>query len=105
SGVVADEMNERMAAIAAASHDGAAQLEQYARDLVDATSRELGTVAEQATSELQQRINNEFTATVTASLEAQQRSFDAHMDEVAQRLVQQVQGDLAGLAEHARAAV
>lgn len=105
SGVVADEMNERMAAITAASHDGATQLEQYARDLVEATSRELGSVAEQATGELQQRINNEFTATVTASLEAQQRAFDAHMSEVAQRLIQQVQGDLAGLAEHARGAI
>lgn len=105
SALVADEMNERMATIAAASHDGATQLEQYARDLVEATTRELGSVAEHATSELQQRINNEFTATVTASLEAQQRAFDTHMDEVAQRLIQQVQGDLAGLAEHARAAV
>jgi hypothetical protein len=105
SGQVADEMNERMATIAAASHDGAAQLEQYARDLVDATTRELGMVAEGATTDLQQRINNEFTATVTASLDAQQRAFDTHMNEVAQRLVQQVQGDLAGLAEHARGAV
>lgn len=105
SGVVADEMNDRMAAIAVASHEGASQLEQYARDLVDATTRELGSVAEHATSDLQMRINNEFTATVTASLEAQQRAFDAHMSEVAQRLMQQVQGDLAGLAEHARGAV
>ncbi len=102
---VADEMNDRMTAITAASHDGAAQLEQYARDLVDATSRELSNVAEQATSDLQQRINHEFTATVTASIDAQQRAFDSHMSEVAQRLMQQVQGDLAGLAEHARAAV
>jgi hypothetical protein len=105
SGVVADEMNERMSAIAATSHDGATQLEQYARDVVEATTRELGSVAEHATSDLQARINNEFTATVTASLEAQQRAFDAHMDEVSQRLIQQVQGDLAGLAEHARGAV
>jgi len=105
SSVVADEMNERMAAIASASHDGATQLEQYARDVVEATTRELGTVAEHATSDLQMRINNEFTATVTASLEAQQKAFDAHMSEVAQRLMQQVQGDLAGLAEHARGAV
>jgi hypothetical protein len=105
SGVVADEMNERMSAIAAASHDGASQLEQYARDLVDATTRELGSVAEGATSDLQQRINHEFTATVSSSLEAQQKAFDTHMNEVAQRLMQQVQGDLAGLAEHARGAV
>jgi hypothetical protein len=105
SGVVADEMNDRLASITAASHEGAQQLEQYARDLVDATSRELGNVAERATGELQARINNEFTATVTSSLEAQQRAFETHMNEVAQRLMQQVQGDLAGLAEHARGAI
>jgi hypothetical protein len=105
SGVVADEMNDRLASITAASHEGATQLEQYARDLVDATSRELGTVAERATSDLQSRINNEFTATVVSSIEAQQRSFESHMGEVAQRIMQQVQGDLAGLAEHARGAV
>jgi hypothetical protein len=105
SGVVADEMNDRLASITAASHEGAQQLEQYARDLVDATSRELGSVAERATGELQARINNEFTATVTSSLEAQQRAFETHMNEVAQRLMQQVQGDLAGLAEHARGAI
>ena len=103
--VVADEMNDRMAAIASASHEGATQLEQYARELVDATTRELGNVAEHATNDLQLRINNEFTATVTASLEAQQKAFDSHLSEVAQRLMQQVQGDLAGLAEHARGAV
>jgi hypothetical protein len=105
SGVVADEMNDRLASITAASHEGATQLEQYARDLVDATSRELGTVAERATSDLQARINNEFTATVVSSIEAQQRTFESHMGEVAQRIMQQVQGDLAGLAEHARGAV
>jgi hypothetical protein len=105
SGVVADEMNDRLASITAASHEGAQQLEQYARDLVDATTRELGSVAERATGDLQARINHEFTATVTSSLEAQQRAFETHMNEVAQRLMQQVQGDLAGLAEHARGAI
>ncbi|MCW2925887.1 MAG: hypothetical protein JWM98_3291 [Thermoleophilia bacterium] len=105
SGVVADEMNDRLAAITSASHEGATQLEQYARDLVDATSRELGTVAERATTDLQNRINQEFTGTVSASLEAQQRTFELHLGEVAQRIMQQVQGDLAGLAEHARGAV
>ena len=98
-------MNERLASITAASQQGATQLEQYARDLVDATSRELGSVAEQATSELQERINTEFTATVQAALDAQQRTYEAHLTEVAQRIMQQVQGDLAGLAEHARSAV
>ena len=105
SSQAADEMNERMTAITAASHDGATQLEQYARDLVDATSRELGSVAERATAGLQARINDEFTTTVIASMQAQQQTFEAHMGEVAQRIMQQVQGDLAGLAEHARGAV
>jgi len=105
SGEVADEMNERLASIASASHDGAAQLEQYARDLVDATTRELGSVSERAASELQTRVNTEFTATVQSALDAQQRTYEAHLSETAQRIMQQVQGDLAGLAEHARSAV
>ena len=105
SGVVADEMNERLASITAASQQGASQLEQYARDVVDATTRELSSVSEQATSELQTRINQEFAATVQSSIEAQQRATESHLAEVAQRIMQQVQGDLAGLAEHARSAV
>lgn len=102
---VADEMSDRLAAITAASQDGATQLEQYARDVVEATTRELGSVSERATAELQARINEEFTATVTSSIEAQQRASEMHLDELAQRMMQRVQGDLAGVAEHARAAV
>ncbi|MBC7461863.1 MAG: hypothetical protein H7287_10920 [Thermoleophilia bacterium] len=105
SSVVADEMNERLSSITAASQQGASQLEQYARDVVEATTRELGNVSEQATSELQTRVNEEFAATVQASIEAQQRASEAHLAELAQRIMQQVQGDLAGLAEHARSAV
>jgi hypothetical protein len=73
--------------------------------VVEATTRELGAVSEHATMELQARINDEFTATVQSSIEAQQRASELHLDEFAQRMIQQVQGDLAGLAEHARAAV
>ncbi|MCZ4497274.1 MAG: hypothetical protein JWM25_1859, partial [Thermoleophilia bacterium] len=105
SGDLADEMNDRLAAITGATQEGASQLEQYARDLVDATTRELSSVSERATADLQARINQEFTATVTLALETQQRTTENHLAEVAQRIMQQVQGDLAGLAEHARSAV
>jgi hypothetical protein len=102
---LADEMNDRLASITGTTQEGAAQLEQYARDLVEATTRELTSVSERATNDLQARINQEFTATVTQALELQHRTTETHLAEVAQRIMQQVQGDLAGLAEHARSAV
>lgn len=105
SGELAEEMNERLASITQAAHEAAGRVESFAREIVDATGRELAGISESQVQSLQQRLAGEFTSNVQRSIDDQQRAYEQHLLEVSQRIMQQVQGDLAGLAEHARSAL
>ena len=105
SGELADEMNERLNTITHSSHQAATHVENYSREIVETTSRELAAVAEQQVQSVQQRISHDLMNSIQANLADQQRQYETHLAEIAQRIMQQVQGDLAGLAEHARGAV
>jgi hypothetical protein len=98
-------MNHRLAEISSAGRDTAMQLESYARELLDTTGRELATMSEAQVQALSQRLTDDMSRQVTMGMENQHRQFEAALAESAQRAVQQVQGDLAGMAEHARGAV
>ncbi len=102
---VADEMNQRLTEVTMAAHDAAQQLDQHARDLVEAAARELATAADHQVAVLHDRLERDLAASLEANLRDQQRQFESYLGEGAQRMLQQVQGDLAGLTEHARTAV
>jgi len=105
SGELADEMNDRLVTITSASQDTAVRLEQYSRELLEATMTQLSQVSEGKIHEKQSRLALEMSTSVSAVVNEQQAAYERHLSEVGQRLVQTVQGDLSGIAEHARTAV
>jgi hypothetical protein len=102
---LADEMNDRLASVTQVANDALVRVDSHSRDVIDSSSRELAAVADQRLAQLEQQIAQGLTAQLKSNMEAQQHQFEQYLGEMAQRAVQQVHGDLAGLAEHARGAV
>ena len=105
SGELAHEMNERLGAITMASQDTAARIEAYAREIHDSTTRELSSSSEMLVQNLQARIQHDMAANLQSTLDAQRAAWEQQLNELSQRVVQAVHGDLAGAAEHARSSV
>ncbi len=102
---LAEDLDARLTGITGTAQQAGDQLEAYARQLIDSVTDEVTRLSEQRVNELDLTLTQDLQAKMQAAVDQQHRRYEEHLAELSQQVLQQVNGDLAGLVENARGVV